>query len=110
MNTTIVPSPYNVLISELLGACRAWQAAKSINGHDVDILTALVHICGFAHEYSGHADFICLEHEIHEAAKAFLAKDFPECERHFSEADAWKKAIDREVADARAKRHKTPVR
>jgi len=110
MTAETAPLSYEALVSQLMHTCRAWQAARSIDEHDVGILMALVHLCEFAPEYYRHADFPCLNYEIQVAAKAFLAKDFHECERHLTEANTWKATIEQEVAEERAKRHKTPVR
>lgn len=110
MAAATVPSPYRGLIQELMQTCNAWQSARIISEDKVDLLNVLVLLCGFAPSYAGSADFPCLHYEIQEAAKAFLSKDFLACQKHVTEANAWKKAIDQEAAEARTKRRKTPVR
>ncbi len=98
------------LIDQLVQVCKEWIREDIIDGHDVDTVNALVLLCGLAPEYSGLADHACLNYEMQEAAKAFLAKDFHECERHVTEAHAWKNSMDQELAAERAKRHKTSVK
>ncbi len=82
-----------VYIDLLQKTALAWKASGEIDGEEVDLAQAIILLCGRLRELPDTVDRVAMAHELQEANRAFLAKDFPGAKYHMLQADKWRDAI-----------------
>lgn len=97
-------------IIEVSNAHRAYRAAGILTDEHDDAVQILILLCETAYGNRAHSDYTALIYELTEASKAFLAQDFPEFLRHYTEAVKWQHAITQDEREEGKRQFKTPVR